>query len=355
MKNWIYSVNNENNENNIVISSRIRLARNIEGIAFPHRIDSKDGKSIVKDVEKAFYNTKYPNEYFKTIYLWENDLIKNRVFFDKHLISYKLVSNMDKSAFIVNDNETISIMINEEDHLRIQAISAGLNLKETFDVADKFDDLLEEKVNYAFDEQLGYLTACPTNLGTGLRASVMLHLPILSMQNEMDKIFNTVSKIGMTVRGLYGEGSNVQGNLYQISNQITLGLEEEEILNNLLAVVKQIINQEHISREKVMNKYSYEFKDKIFRSLGLLRSAYLLQMQETLGLLSNVRLGVEMGIIKDVTFSTLNQLLIDISDASIQLEIDEKLSSKELAYRRAEIVRNKLQMSKSIGGDNNDV
>jgi protein arginine kinase len=339
LNNWISSISNENK---IVISSRVRLARNIKDKKFPHKLNIEEGKELVKNIENTFFDVGNFHKDFKIIYLWENELITNEIFLEKQLISDELLCNMDKSAFIVNKDETISLMLNEEDHLRIQCISSGLNLKENYDLVSKLDDMLEKKIDYAFHEQFGYLTACPTNSGTGLRAAVMLHLPMLSMQNEMEKIFNTVSQVGMTISGVYGESSRVEGNLYQISNQVTLGLEENEILNNLIVVVKQIINQEKLCRDRIMKKYEFQIKDKIFRSLGILKSAYLLQLEEALKLLSSVRLGVEMGIIKDVNLITLNELLIDISKDSIQ-SIYKNISSKqEIALKRAEIVKNKL-------------
>ena len=178
------------------------------------------------------------------------DPVKMNSYFEKHLISEKLILNKDKSAFILDKDEIVSIMINEEDHLRMQYIVGGLNLKKAYEEVDKIDNLLEEKLEFVFDSNLGYLTACPTNAGTGLRASVMLHLPALNETKEIESVFNAVSKIGMTIRGLYGEGSKGYGNIFQISNQITLGPSEEEIINGLNAMVYQIIEKEKMAREK---------------------------------------------------------------------------------------------------------
>jgi protein arginine kinase len=217
-----------------------------------------------------------------------------------------------------------------------------LNLEEAYNVSDKIDDLLEENLDYAFDEKLGYLTACPTNVGTGLRASVMLHLPALSLNNQMNGLLNALAQVGMTVRGLYGEGSKVVGNIYQISNQITLGRSEEEILSNLKAIVIQVINEEKISRESLMKKYRYELEDRVYRALGVLRSAVLLDSNECLKLLSDVRLGVEMGIIKDVNKVALNNLLINIQPAAIQKQYNRNLSRGERDFNRAKLVRKEL-------------
>jgi protein arginine kinase len=233
-------------------------------------------------------------------------------------------------------------MLNEEDHIRLQCITSGFNLDETYDLANKLDNLLEEKLDYAFDEKLGYLTACPTNIGTGLRASVMLHLPALSMNNEMVRILNVVGQVGMTIRGLFGEGSKAEGDLYQISNQVTLGLSEEEIINNLKAVVAQIIDREQWSRQQLMKGYKYELQDKVYRSLGVLRSAVLLNSKECLNLISNVRMGVEMGIIKDVDVQVLNSLLVETQPATLQLISNVKLSEKDRDFNRAKLIRKKL-------------
>lgn len=256
-----------------------------------------------------------------------------------------MIDNSSKAAFILDDKETISIMINEEDHVRIQCITGGLNLEEVYDVSEKIDDLLEENLEYAFDEKLGYLTACPTNVGTGLRASVMLHLPSLSLNNQINGLLNALAQVGMTIRGLYGEGSKAIGNIYQISNQVTLGRSEEEILSNLKALVLQIINQEIISRENLMKKYKYELEDKIYRALGVLKSAVLLNSSECLKLLSDVRLGVEMGIIKDVNGITLNKLLVESQPATIQKIYGESLSNKDRDFNRAKFVREKLAVN----------
>jgi protein arginine kinase len=332
----------DSKENNIVLSSRIRLARNLNDIPFPDRLKLETGRDVVKQVENAFYTSAHTEKVFNTKHLWEAEEIVNLSYFERHLISAKLLNNSNKSAFIIDKDETVSIMLNEEDHIRLQCITAGLNLEETYDMANKLDNFLEEKLDYAFDEKLGYLAACPTNIGTGLRASVMLHLPALSMSNDMNKILNAVTQIGMTVRGLYGEGSKAEGNLYQVSNQVTLGLSEEEILNNLKAVVNEIINQEIFTRERFLSGSKYELEDKIYRSLGILRSAVLLNSKECLNLLSNVRMGVEMGIINDVDSEKLNSLLVEIHSATLQLKANGRLSERERDYQRALLVRERL-------------
>lgn len=341
MKNWL-EAKSENDD--VVISSRIRLARNLKDIPFPNRLSENDAKDIVKKVEDAFYSVPYMEEQYKTVYLWKSDDISNMAHLEKHLISKKLISNKNEAAFILGKDETVSIMLNEEDHIRLQSITGGLNLKEAYQYTNKLDDLLEEKLDYAFDEKLGYLTSCPTNLGTGLRASVMIHLPALTINKEIAGLLKGLTQVGMTIRGLFGEGSQGDGNIYQISNQVTLGLSEEEILTNLTGVINQIINQERLTRDNILNKKKYELEDKIFRSAGILKSAIILTSREALNLLSNVRLGVEMGIIKDVDKTILNKLLVDIQPATIQKNSKEMLTDKQRDLKRAELVKDSLKI-----------
>lgn len=337
MKNWIDNVD-ENNE--LVLSSRIRLARNLKLKPFPHKLSEEQSEEVIKEVENAFYASSHTKDQFKSIYL--NNIGNNqaRGYFEKHLISPQLINTKDKSAFIVNKDETISLMINEEDHIRLQCITSGFNVKEAYDVANKIDDMMEENLTYAFDEKLGYKTACPTNLGTGLRVSAMLHLPALTMNDEINGIFKALTQVGMTIRGLYGEGSKVEGNIYQVSNQITLGVNEGDIINNIEAVVAQLTSQEYRAREQFINKYKYELEDKIYRSLGILRTAVILSSKECLDLLSNVRMGIEMGLIKDMDRGFFNKLLIDTQPYSLQLNIGRELDAKERDIERATLVRN---------------
>ncbi|MFL0249244.1 protein arginine kinase [Clostridium neuense] len=340
MESWI---NSTNKDKGIVLSSRIRLARNISKTPFPDKLSDEQGKKITGSVSSKFLSDESIKGKFKCIYLWENDKNSNIEYLEKHLISKKLIENKNKSAFIINNNETISIMLNEEDHIRLQGISAGFDLIDAYKELNKIDDILEEKIDYAFDEKLGYLTACPTNLGTGMRASVMVHLPALSMNNEMTRILNALTQIGITIRGMFGEGSRALGDLYQISNQITLGISETDIISNLNAVVNQILNQEKLSREQIMKKYKYELEDKIYRSLGILENAVILDKDECLKLISSVRMGIEMDIIKDIDIRKLDSLLIDSQSASLKKICNKNLSGREEDIIRADYVKNNLR------------
>ena len=339
MENWI---DTKNNFNSIVLSSRVRIARNLDGVPFPHKLNKDEGMKVIDTINKAFYSFDYHKEKFNTIELWNLSKIEKERFLERHLISNNLMNFQDKSAFIISDDETVSIMINEEDHIRLQCITSGLNIKEAYEKANELDNMLESKLEYAFDDKLGYITACPTNLGTGLRASVMIHLPALTLNNEINGALKALTQVGMTIRGLYGEGSKGDGNIYQISNQITLGVTEEEIVRNLEGVVSQLVNQELRARAMVEKQYRYELEDKIYRSLGILKNSRILPSKEALDLLSNVRLGLEMDIIDNIDEGFINNMLIDIGSASLQSIVNKELNPKERDIERAKLVRERL-------------
>lgn len=328
---------------NMVLSSRVRLARNIEKAPFPNKIDSKNGRDIIYKIEEEFYKSASKDKY-NTLYLWNLRDEDINSLLEKHIISFNLINNKEKAAVIVDSSEKNSIMLNEEDHIRIQSITEGFNLEDAFKKANEIDNIIENNMNFAFHNNLGYLTACPTNIGTGLRASVMIHLPALSMNNRITPLLNAVSQLGITVRGIYGEGSKALGNIYQISNQITLGLDEMEIINSLKAVIKQIVNEENIAREKLIKNYEYEIKDKIYRSLGLLKSAVLLDNVECLNYISNVKLGIEMSIIEDIDESVINKLIVDTQPANLKKRYNKEITDKEIKYYRAKLVKERLQM-----------
>lgn len=291
----------KNHGSDIVLTSRIRLARNIDGVPFPQKLNQDEANKVIKDVADSVLNSNSAIAHeFRLIKLRELKPLERLSMVEKHLISMDIVNEYQRGAVLLNREENVSIMINEEDHIRLQVIYPGFKVKDAYDYANKLDDLIEEKVQYAYDAKLGYLTSCPTNVGTGIRASVMLHLPALTLTKNINNVFNTVVQVGMTMRGIYGEGSNAMGNIYQISNQVTLGLTEDEIINNLIAVTKKIIDQEIKTREMLFEKQAAEIEDDIYRSLGLLKYSRMLSTQECLNLMSKVRLGIEMGIIKDI-------------------------------------------------------
>jgi protein arginine kinase len=280
---------------------------------------------------------------FQIVKLKDMDQLDRISMFEKHIVSSDLINNYERAAVVINKENDVSIMINEEDHIRLQVIYPGFKIKEAYDYANKLDDLMEEKLTYAYDGKLGYLTSCPTNVGTGIRASVMLHLPALTITKNINNVVNTVTQVGMTIRGIYGEGSNVMGNMYQVSNQVTLGLSEEEIINNLTAVTKKIIDQEEKARALLYEKQQDELEDDIYRSLGILKYARAISTAEGFNLLSRVRMGIEMGIIKDIEINEINNLLVNIQPATLQLNTGKEVDLAQRDKARAKILREALK------------
>lgn len=282
-------------QNTVAVSCRIRLARNIEGIPFSNRMSADDRRTLNEKVKEAVLNSNTPfAKSLKYINMSDIPEIQRYAMVERHIISPEFAAKTDDSAIILSEDESISIMIGEEDHIRIQVLTSGLNLKEAYDLAESVDSLLGAQLHFAFDKDLGYLTECPTNLGTGLRASVMLHLPALENSGEIDSLIETISKIGFTVRGMYGEGSKSLASLYQISNQITLGISENSALENLKIITTQLIEKEE-SRRQSLDRVKLE--DICWRAIGTLENARILSSEEMINLISRVNLGKSMGII----------------------------------------------------------
>lgn len=341
MKGWVQG---NGPHNDIILSSRIRLARNIAGIPFPSGLEVEKAKEVIAMVKRSLSKGETTLD-FKSLTMNELPLLERQVLVERHLISPGLSKNDASGAAIISSDGTASIMINEEDHIRIQTILPGLQIKKSWEMASDIDDILEQNLEYAYDENWGYLTSCPTNVGTGMRASVMVHLPALNITGNMNKIFQAVAHIGLTIRGLYGEGTEFVGNIFQISNQITLGRAEEEIVDNLTVVTNQIIDKEKEARKVLLENNRMQTEDKIWRSWGIMKNARVLSSQECMKLLSNIRLGVGMGIIENVSVQLLNEIMIETQAASIQKFSGKELSAGERDIIRAEMVRNKL-----IGG-----
>lgn len=329
-------------ESDIVISSRVRLARNLKDVPFPHLLSESKSLKIVNEVHNSLKQNPALAEEIQLYNMKELSSEQRTLLSEMHLISPDMTDSL-KGAVIINQDETMSIMINEEDHLRMQTMLSGLRLEEASELADKIDDLLEEELDYAFDEKKGYLTACPTNVGTGIRASVMMHLPVLTMMDQIGNIFATISQVGLVVRGLYGEGTQAHGNLYQISNQITLGKSEEDIIQNVMGVARQIITSERKARENLSGEARTRLEDKILRSYGILKNARLITSQEALSHISDVRLGVDLGIIKDLRTSDLNGLFITTGPSYIQEMLNKALAPLERDFYRADFIRKKIK------------
>jgi protein arginine kinase len=243
---------------------------------------------------------------------------------------------------ILSVEEILSIMVNEEDHLRIQVMQSGLNLAETWKIIDMVDNSLSEKLQYAYMSNWGYLTACPTNTGTAMRGSVMLHLPALVMTKQINKVLAAIAKLSFATRGFYGEGTQARGNFYQISNQVSLGHSEDEIIQNINGLIRQVIEQEEQARQALLVQNRAMLEDKIFRSLGILKNAYIISSQETIELLSMVRLGMDLGVVKEIGNSVINELLIMIQPAHLQEIEGKKLSATARDTKRASLIRQKL-------------
>ncbi len=341
MPKWI---DGEGPQNDIIISSRIRLARNLDEYPFPVALTTEKSREVIKRVSDTILagNTILKDD-FKLTQMNEIPNGDKQVLIEKHLISPSLVETSNKSGVMINSDESVSIMINEEDHIRIQCLFPGFQLKETWDLANKIDDIIEEEVKYAFDENVGYLTSCPTNVGTGIRASVMIHLPALTMIDYMNRILQAVNQIGFTVRGLYGEGSESEGNMFQISNQVTLGRTEQEIIQTLIEVTKQITNKENDARATLVANNKMKLEDRICRSYGILTNARIMNSKEALKLISDVRLGIDLGIIKDIDVKAINVLMVDIQSGILQKISERNLNTNERDIERANLIRERLK------------
>lgn len=327
----------------IVMSSRIRLARNLKEMPFPHWANKKQSKSILSEIEEAIGKISY----VKTATLFRMaDLspIDTQFLIERHLMSYEHAQKTDSKAVLIDDDEIISIMINEEDHVRAQVMQSGFNLQECWSIINRIDDQFSKELDFAFNEDWGYLTACPTNTGTGMRGSVMLHLPALVMTRQINNILAAIAKLSFTTRGLYGEGTQASGNFFQISNQVSLGHTEEEIIENINGLIRQIIEQENQAREVVLSQNRSMLEDKIFRSYGILKSAHIITSQETIELLSMVRLGCDIGLIKEIDRRSINELFIVIQPAHLQQLEGKKLTSQERDIKRAEVIRKKIAL-----------
>lgn len=326
----------------VVISTRIRVARNIVQYKFPSRMTVTESDDLTNEILNAIKDSNEDDNY-RFIRIRDLNPRERLVFIEEHLISPGLIQNLDKSSFLIRNDERATIMINEEDHIRIQTLFSGLKLKEGWELCSQIDDNLEEKIDYAFDEKLGFLTSCPTNVGTGLRASVMVHLPCLSMTGHINTIIEALRKVGLTVRGLYGEGSKALGNLYQISNQITLGESEEEIIAKLEKVISQIVARERNTRRYLLETKKMELEDKIYRSLGILTHSRLMSSKEAMNHLSNIKLGWDINLIQNEKFKEIVKLMIDIQPANIQKTLEKDMLSNERDKSRAEIIRDFLE------------
>jgi protein arginine kinase len=329
-------------ESDIVISSRIRLARNLAAFPFTNRasahqraeIESGLRERIAKlDVEPRLLYVNVPGL----------SQLDRQLLVERQLISRELAAAEGPRGVAVAPQETVSLMVNEEDHLRMQVMRSGFALDEAWQQIDRVDDLLEQRITYAYSEDFGYLTACPTNVGTGMRASVMLHLPALGLTKQIEKVFRALQKINLAVRGLYGEGSRASGDFYQISNQVTLGKSETAILNEIREVIPEIIGYERKARTTLVNETRQALQDRVARAFGTLCSATMMTSEETMDLLSSVRLGINVGLLDDLSIPTVNELFIHTQPAHLQKLMGASLDGEERNAARARYLRSRLR------------
>ncbi len=325
----------------IIISSRVRLARNLKKYSFHNKLSNTDAEKMINEVKDSIMGSRTVfGEQFK--YIPVNTLSENEKFalVEKHVISPELMRSSKPCGVLVKDDETISVMLNEEDRIRIQAIAPGDDIDTAFDLADKIDDLIEESVEYAFSEKYGYLTSCPTNVGTGLRASYMMHLPELERTGQIKNVMQAISKFGITVRGIYGEGSDAMGSIYQVSNQVTLGQSEHDIINNLKKVAAIIVQREQELRKRAYESSKDDIDDKVWRSYGILKNARKISGKEAMQLISLLMEGKNMGVSGLPKCSVgLAELMINIQPATIQVSGRGDMTPMERDKYRADYLR----------------
>lgn len=331
-------MNNLENKD-IVITSRIRLARNLKNYKFPIKMTADESDKVISEVNSA---VEKQNLNYNLTHMKDLSDIEKSVLIENHLISPALAEKKEAAALLLSPDQRVSIMLNEEDHIRIQILGSGMSLKECWNESNKIDDILEEHVDYAFDKELGFITSCPTNIGTGMRASVMVHLPALSITNQIDKLIYGISQLGVAVRGVYGEGTKSMGHLYQISNQGTLGASEEILIDKISQIVMQIVEKEERTREHLKKNNLDEIEDDFYRAYGLLTNARKMSAEEAMKLLSLLKLGKEMGIIKMSKDMNIYNLMVKIQPNNISSVEGKELLAKERDKKRSEIIRNEL-------------
>lgn len=323
-------------DSDVVLSSRIRLARNFKGIPFPSKASDTQQNEVI-DICK----TAAPNMELRFVDLNSMKDYEKQALAECHLISPQMMDNSKKRGLLLSDDNSVCVLINEEDHLRIQCMEAGFDIRKCFNAANKVDDAIEESAEYAFDGEFGYLTCCPTNLGTGMRASVMVHLPALTTSGNINNIIDSLSQLGMTVRGIFGEGSKATGNLYQISNQETLGEAEETIIERFEQIITEVIEKEREIRKHIYEEDKFRVQDKLMRSFGILTNAVVLTSNEAMTRLSDVRFAVELGIIDNIDYKKLNMATYSILPANI-VKSYNIINASDRDIKRAEIIKDLL-------------
>jgi len=329
-------------ESLVVLSSRVRMARNVAGTRFPASADRATRNRVLEYFESAVGKSEFlqRGHFVRTEGIDRTD---GNFLVERHLISPTMLDHLDSSGIYIGPTEQVSVMINEEDHFRIQAITSGLEMDRTMELAAQYDNEIGRLLEYDYDSDFGFLTACPTNVGTGLRASVLIHLPGLVLTRDIDKVIQKITKMGLAVRGFYGEGTDVLGNLFQISNQTTLGKSEEDILEDIKRVTRIIIQDEASARDRLREEAYVQICDKIWRAYGILKHARMLSADEVMNLLSAVRLGIAMGMIDSVSIETVNDILLLSQPAHLMKYRGADMSVDECDVVRADMVKDKLK------------
>lgn len=322
-------------QNDIVLSTRVRLARNLKGIPFPRKITEEDAKEVIQKVEVAL---KEANLGFAKTDIASTEASELQKLVEKRYISPNFASQTKPAALFVSADESLAVMVNEEDHIRMQAIFAGFECQRAYEIISGLDECVAQKAEYAIHPKYGYLTSCLTNAGTGMRISCMMHLPALCKSNMAESLFAALGKLGITVRGMYGEGSKASGYLFQISNQMTLGISEKEIADRMNDVVNQLITKERELRQALLRQDTAAVEDKIMRSVGILKTARLLSNKEMLTLFSNVRMGISLGLVDQIKPKTLNKLMVETSPNHLAIS-----DPRERDILRAKTVRSVLE------------
>ena len=323
-------------DSDVVISSRVRLARNLDKIPFKTRASKEDMQKVLNKIEEITPSLGYGLKFLK---LKDIDDITKLTLIEKHVISPDFAIDKEEiGAILINEEENICIMINEEDHLRLQVFSSGMDLENLKNLIVEIDEKIDGLLDYAFSEQYGYLTACPTNVGTGMRASVMVHLPALTLTGNITKVLNVVNGFGMNIRGIYGEGSKSQGDIYQISNNQSLGITEEETIQKIKKITEKVIEQERMAR-KVLGKNTIDLEDMVYRAYGLISNARKISSNECRNLLSQIKLGTDLGIIKELDDSKVNKLNLYTMPANLQKYVGKPLNGYERDIKRAEVIK----------------
>lgn len=326
----------------IVISTRVRFARNLDKIPFTHWANKRQREQVLSSVKDAVGKA---NLLKGALFIRMADIseLDRQFLIERHLMSPEHAYDPEYKALVAEPREIISIMVNEEDHLRIQVVQSGFSPMTAWSLINNLDNELNENLNYAYSIKWGYLTACPTNTGTGMRASLMLHLPALVMTKQIGKVLQALTKLNIAVRGLYGEGTEALGNFFQISNQVTLGRPEEDIIGDFERVMNQVISREAQARRYLSVKEKEQIEDKISRAYGTLKTSRIITSNETVNLMSNIRLGVHLGILKNVDIKTVNEIFILTQPAHLQKLENKILTADQRDIKRADLIREKLK------------